>query len=144
MSAVATYREKVKLNGYQKQHEVELKVAAGELPVLPKSVIGEEQWQPFEQVITYAAGALNEDIIGRGFVIAKMLQAKKYASGPFRNIAIAKAHALEAVEALVDLGVPRDKAISIVANGVGLSKSLLAGGRTGGGGGGGGGGAPSA
>jgi hypothetical protein len=142
MSAVATYREKVRLNGYQKQHEVELKVAAGELPILPKSVVGEERWQPFEQVIMYAAGALPEDKIGRGFVIAKMLQAKKYASGPFRNIAIARAHALQAVEALVDLGVPRDRAISIVANGVGLSKTLLAGGR--GGGGAAAGGAPSA
>ncbi len=139
MSAVATYKEKIKLNGYQKHHEVELKVAAGEYPVLPRSLIGEERWQPYEQLIVYSAGALPEDIIGRGFVIAKMLQAKKYASGPFRNIAIARAHALEAVEALVDLGVPRDKAISIVANGVGLSKSLLIGGRGGGGGGGGGG-----
>jgi hypothetical protein len=143
MSAVATYREKVKLNGYNKQHEVELKVAAGELPVLPKSVIGEEAWQPFEQVITYAAGALPEDVIGRGLVIAKMMQAASYARGPFRNIAIARAHALEAVEVMVDLGIPRDRAISIVANGVGLSKSLLTGAR-GGGGGGGGGGAPSA
>jgi hypothetical protein len=143
MSAVATYREKIRLNGYQKQHEVELKVATGELPVLPRSLIGEERWQPFGQLIEYAAGALPEDIVGRGFVIAKMLQAKKYVSGPFRNIAIARAHALEAVEALVDLGVPRDKAISIVANGVGLSKSLLTGGaQTRGGGG--GGGAPSA
>jgi hypothetical protein len=141
MSAVATYREKVRLNGYQKQHEVELKVATGELPVLPRSVIGEERWQPFEQVIMYAAGALPDDIVGRGFVIAKMLQARKYTVGMFKNIAIARAHALQAVEALVDLGVPRDKAISIVANGVGLSKALLVGGR---GGGGGGGGTPSA
>ena len=30
MSAVATYREKVKLNGYQKQHEIELVVAVVE------------------------------------------------------------------------------------------------------------------
>jgi hypothetical protein len=140
MSAVATYREKVKLNGYQKQHEVELKVATGEFPILPRSLIGEEKWQPFDQVITYAAGALPDDVVGRGFVIAKMLQARKYLVGPFKNIAIARAHALQAVEALVDLGVPRDKAISIVANGVGLSKTLLTGGR--GGGGGGGGGAP--
>jgi hypothetical protein len=139
MSAVATYREKVKLNGYQKQHEVELKVATGELPVLPRSLRGEENWQPFEQLITYAAGALPDDIIGRGLVIAKMLQARRYTVGPFRNIAIARAHALQAVEALVDLGVPRDRAVSIVANGVGLSKSLLVGGRGGGGGGGGGG-----
>jgi hypothetical protein len=143
MSAVAVYREKVRLNGYQKQHEAELKVATGELPVLPRSVIGEERWQPFRQLIDYAAGALPEDVVGRGFVIAKMLQAAKYARGPFRNIALARAHALEAIEALVDLGVPRDKAISIVANGVGLSKALLTRGR-GGGGGGGGGAAPGA
>jgi hypothetical protein len=57
----------------------------------------------------------------------------------FKNVTLAKVHALEAIEALVDLGVPRDKAVSIVADIVGLSKSLLAGGRGGGGGGGGGG-----
>jgi hypothetical protein len=82
-----------------------------------------------------------DDIIGRGLPLALMLRAKKYTVGLFKNIAIARAYALQAVEALVDLGVPRDKAVSIVANGVGLSKSLLTGGR--GGGGGGGGGAPS-
>jgi hypothetical protein len=141
MSAVAIYREKIRLNGYQKQHEVELKVATGEYPVLPRSLIGEERWQPFEQLITYAAGAMPDDIIGRGLPLALMLRAKKYTVGLFKNIAIARAYALQAVEALVDLGVPRDKAVSIVANGVGLSKSLLTGGR--GGGGGGGGGAPS-
>jgi hypothetical protein len=131
MSVVATYKEKVRLNGYQKRHEVELKVATGELPVLPRSLLGEENWQPFAQLIEYAAGALPEDIIGRGYVLAKMMQARAYVVGKFKNIAIARVHALQAVEALVDLGVPRDKAISIVANGVGLSKSLLIGGRGG-------------
>ena len=135
MSAVATYREKVKLNGYQKRHEVELKIVSGELPVLPRSLLGEERWQPFAQVLEKAAETMPSDVIGRGYVLAKMMQAKKYLTGMFKNIAIARAHALQAVEALVDMGVPRDRAISIVADVVGLSKSLLAGGRGGGGGG---------
>jgi len=137
MSAVATYREKVKLNGYQKRHEVELKVATGELPVLPRSQLGEEKWQPFGQMLETAAGTLPDDIIGRGYALAKMMQAKKYLTGMFKNIAIARAHALQAVEALVDVGVPRDRAVSMVANIVGMSRSLLTGGRGGGGGGGG-------
>jgi hypothetical protein len=144
MSAVATYREKIRLNGYQKRHDAELKVATGELPVLPRSQLGEERWQPFGQMLETAAGVLPNDIIGRGYVLAKMMQAKKYTIGMFKNLAIAKAHALQAVEALVDLGVPRDKAVSMVADIVGLSKSLLTGGRGRGGGAAAGGGAPGA
>jgi hypothetical protein len=132
MSAVATYREKIRLNGYQKRHDAELKVATGELPVLPRSQLGEERWQPFGQMLETAAGVLPSDIIGRGYALAKMMQAKRYTAGMFKNVAIARVHALQAVEALVDVGVPRDKAISMVANIVGLSKSLLTGGRGGG------------
>jgi len=132
MSAVATYREKVRLNGYQKRHEVELKVATGELPTLPRSQLGEERWQPFGKMLEHAAGVMPNEIGGRGYVLAKMMQAKKYTIGMFKNIAIARVHALQAVEALVDLGVPRDRAVSIVADVVGLSKSLLTGGRGGG------------
>jgi len=143
MSVVATYREKVRLNGYQKRHEAELKVAAGELPVLPRSQLGEERWQPFSQMLETAAGTLPDDIVGKGYALAKMMQAKKYITGMFKNVAIARVHALQAVEALVDVGVPRDRAVSMVANIVGLSKSLLTGGR-GGGGAAAGGGAPGA
>jgi len=143
MSAVATYKEKVRLNGYQKRHEVEVKIAGGELPVLPRSQLGEERWQPFGQMIEKAAETIPSEVVGRGYVLAKMMQAKKYLTGMFKNVAIARAHALQAVEALVDIGVPRDRAISIVADVVGLSKSLLTGGR-GGGGAAAGGGAPGA
>ena len=137
MSAATVYKEKIRLNGYQKRHEVELKIASGELPVLPRSQLGEERWQPFDQMLERAAGTLPDDIIGRGYALAKMMQAMKYLTGMFKNVAIARAHALQAVEALVDLGVPRDRAISMVANIVGMSRSLLTGGRGGGGGGGG-------
>ena len=135
MSVVSVYKEKIKLKGYEKSIEVETKVATGELRVLPRSLLWEKEWQPFRQVIEAAAGRLPDNIVGRGFVIAKLLEAKKYTTGMFKNIALAKVHALQAVEALVDMGVPRDRAISIVADVVGLSKSLLAGGRGGGGGG---------
>ena len=135
MSVVSVYKEKIKLKGYEKSIEVETKVATGELQVLPRSLLWEKEWQPFRQVIEAAAGRLPDNIVGRGFVIAKLLEARKYTTGMFKNIALAKVHALQAVEALVDMGVPRDRAISIVADVVGLSKSLLAGGRGGGGGG---------
>jgi len=143
MSAVSVYKEKIKLKGYEKSVEVETKVATGELQVLPRSLLWEKEWQPFRQVLEVAAGRLPDNVVGRGFVIAKLMEARKYTTGMFKNIALARAHALQAVEALVDLGVPRDRAVSIVADIVGLSKSLLTGGR-GGGGGGGGGGAPGA
>jgi hypothetical protein len=142
MSAVNVYKEKIKLKGYEKSIETELKVATGELQVLPRSLLWEREWQPFRQMLEAAAERLPDNVVGRGFVIAKLMEAKKYTIGMFKNIALARAHALQAVEALVDLGVPRDRAVSIVADVVGLSKSLLTGGR-GGGGGGGGGGAPS-
>jgi len=139
MSAVEVYKRKVELKGYEKSLEVEQKVATGELPVLPRSLLWEKEYQPFKQMLVSAAGTLPSDVIGRGYAIAKMLKAKSYLTGMFKNVALAKAHALQAVEILVDLGVPRDRAISMVADIVGLSKSLLTGGapaRAGGGGGG--------
>jgi hypothetical protein len=138
MSAVSVYKEKIKLKGYQKSIETEIKVATGELQVLPRSLLWEKEWQPFRQLLESAASTLPSDVVGRGFVIAKLMEAKKYTTGMFKNIALAKAHALQAVEALVDLGVPRDRAVSIVADIVGLSKSLLTGGAPARGGGGGG------
>jgi hypothetical protein len=142
MSAVSVYKEKIKLKGYQKSLETEIKVATGELQVLPRSLTWERELQPFRQMLRSAAGTLPSDVVGRGFVIGKLMEAKKYTTGMFQNIALAKVHALQAVEALVDLGVPRDRAVSIVADIVGLSKSLLTGGAPARGGG--GGGAPSA
>jgi hypothetical protein len=130
MSAV--YKEKIRLKGYEKSIEVETKVATGELQVLPRSLLWEKEWQPFRQMLETATGRLPDNVVGRGFVIAKLMEARKYTTGMFKNIALAKAHALQAVEALVDLGMPRDKAISVVADIVGLSKSLLTGGRGGG------------
>jgi len=139
MSAVNTYREKIKLKGYEKSVEVEEKVAAGELPVLPRSLLWRQKFDPFAQTIETASGVMPDDIIGRGYPLAKFMKAKSYLTGMFKNIALARAFALQGVEALVDLGVPRDKAISIAADVVGLSKSLLTGGAPARGGGGGGG-----
>ena len=139
MSAVEIYKRKIALKGYEKSLEVEQKVAAGELQVLPRSLLWEKEWQPFRQMLESAAGTLPSDVVGRGYVLAKLMKAKSYLTGMFKNVALAKAHALQAVEILVDLGVPRDRAISMVADIVGLSKSLLTGGapaRAGGGGGG--------
>jgi hypothetical protein len=129
MSALNTYREKVKLKGYEKRVEVEQKVAAGELPVLPRSLLWEREWAPFRELLEKAAGMLPQDVVGRGLVIAKMLEAKKYlTSVMFKNVKLAVAAARQAVEALVDLGVPRDRAIAIVSDTVGISRSLLRGG----------------
>jgi len=138
MSAVSVYKEKIKLKGYEKSIEIEQKLSTGELQVLPRSLLWEKEWQPFRQTLENAAGRLPDNVVGRGFVIAKLLEAKKYTTGMFKNIALARVHALQAVEALIDLGVPRDRAVSIVADIVGLSKSLLTGGAPTRGGGGGG------
>jgi hypothetical protein len=138
MSVVEIYKKKIELKGYEKSLEVETKVASGELQVPPRSLLWDKKFNPFAQMLDTASGIMPDDIVGRGYAIAKMMKAKKYLVGKFKNTTLARVYALQAVEALVDLGVPRDKAITIVANIVGLSKSLLTGGapaRAGGGGG---------
>jgi hypothetical protein len=132
MSALSVYREKVKLKGYSKSVEVEQKVAAGELPVLPRSLLWEKEWAPFREMLERAASILPQDVAGRGIVIAKLLEAKKYLVSPmFKNVKLAVAAARQAVEALVDLGVDRERAIGMVSDITGISKSLLRGGRAG-------------
>jgi len=131
MSALNTYREKIKLKGYSKSVEVEQKVAAGELPVLPRSLLWEKEWAPFREMLEKASGVLPQDIVGRGLVIAKLLEARKYlTSMMFKNVKLAVAAARQAVEVLVDLGIDRERAISMVSDIVGISKTLLRGGGT--------------
>jgi len=139
MSAVSVYRQKIQLGGYEKSVEAELKIYKGELPVLPRSQRWEREWGPFRQTIEKMAGQLPTDVVGRGIVIAKVMEAKKYLTGMFINTALASAYAAQAVKALMDIGVPRDRAVSIVADAVGISKSLIEKVMGGGGGGGGGG-----
>ena len=136
MSAVEVYRKKIEQNPYNVSIVVEEKFTRGEITTLPRSVRWEREWEPFRRTIEKLPGLLPDNIVGRGVVIAKILQSVKYTTGMFKNVAIASAHAAQAVLALVDIGVPQDKAISIVAEATGLSKGLIERALGGGGGGG--------
>jgi len=139
--SLEVYRRKVEQNPYAVSLTTEEKFVRGEIAVLPRSVRWEREWEPFRRIIEKLAGLLPDNVVGRGVAIAKVLQAVSYTTGMFKNTAIASAHAAQAVLALIDLGVPRDRALSIVADVAGLSKSLIEAALGGGGGGGGGGGA---
>ena len=136
MSAVEVYRKKIEQNPYNVSIVVEEKFTRGEITTLPRSVRWEREWEPFRRTIEKLAGLLPDNVVGRGVVIAKILQAVRYTTGMFKNVAIASAHAAQAVMVLTDLGVPQDKALSIVAEATGLSKGLIERALGGGGGGG--------
>ena len=139
MSVVEIYKRKVEQNPYNASIAVEEKFAKGEIDTLPRSVRWEREWEPFRRTIEKLAGLLPNDVVGRGVVIAKVLQAVRYTTGMFKNTAIASAHAAQAVLALVDIGMPQDRALSAVAEATGLSKGVIERALRGGGGGGGGG-----
>jgi len=143
--SLEVYRKKIEQNPYAVSLTVEDKFVRGEVAVLPRSVRWEREWEPFRRTIEKLSGLLPDNVVGRGVAIAKILQAVRYTTGMFKNVAIASAHAAQAVMVLTDLGVPQDKALSIVAEATGLSRGLIERAlRGGGGGGGGGGGAPQA
>jgi hypothetical protein len=146
MSAVNAYREKIKLKGYEKSIEAEVKVASGELPVLPRSLLQAARYAPYDAMIKKAGGTLPAlNVAGLGTYLAAVMEALSHMNKPIPNYVLAAAAAARGVLVLMDLGVDRNTAVSRTAELVGLSKTMIE--RALGGGGGGGaaaGGAPSA
>ncbi len=142
MSAVNVYKQKIQLKGYERSLEVEQKVASGELPVLPRSLRWGAGFAPYDQAIKKLAGVLpGLNIAGLGTYIAAIYEALYHVNKPIPNYVLAAAAAARGVLVLLDLGADRNKAISITADIVGLSRSLIER-ALGGGGGGAAGGAP--
>jgi len=143
MSAVNVYKQKIQLKGYEKSIEAEEKMMRGELPVLMRSLRWGEGYAPYDAVIKKMAGVLpGLNVAGLGTYIARVFEALMHMNKPIPNYVLAAAAAAGGVLVLMDLGVDRNKAVSITAEFVGLSKSLiekaLGGGAAAGGGGGGG------
>ena len=143
MTASAIYRKKtVELEA--DPYAVRVELEEGYKGPIPLSGRWEEAWSPYLTAIKKLEGISGAP---RGVIIAKVEQAKKELTKMLPNVALAIAHAAQAVMICKDMpGMTREKCISIIADATGLSKALIeealrgAGGGGGGGVGGGGGG----
>jgi hypothetical protein len=94
----------------------------------------EKKWSPYSQAISALSAVSGAP---RGGIIAKVEQAVKELKKPLPNMALAVAHAKQAVDLCARMpGMTRDKCEDIISAATGVPKDMLTGAGGGGGGGG--------
>jgi hypothetical protein len=123
MSAVVNIYKKKTLEPDVDPYAVRLELEEQYTGPMPISQRWEKKWSPYSQAIAALSAIKGAP---RGGIIAKVEQAISEIKKPLQNMALAVAHAKQAVDLCMRMpGMTRERCEEIVSTATGISKSLL-------------------